>query len=355
LSRSGSFRRRALCVLLLALASPVAHAGPRLFVELDYQPDSTLGDCPSEPAFKAVIRDQLGYDPFRADAPQTIVARAHATPEGLRGTIEWRDASGAPRGERALSAEHSDCEAFARVMAFAIAVQIQLLSGEADAGATPSVPANGADRSSDADRASDTSAAPTKNPASAEDRPPSPAVTSREPAGWELLLGVGPTLGFGVAPATVVEGRVFGTLRHQRFSVEVGGEASLPSRRTLAEGNGVEQQLLLGSLAGCLALPPLSGCLVGKAGRLHVRGFGVDAPLSASGALAQIGPRLALGEELGSRLAAALRLEALATLIPWGVTLNHREIWRTPALSLSVGADLAVIFRNKPQRLRTIP
>jgi hypothetical protein len=349
LSRFASFRRRALAVLLLALAAPVAQAGPRLFVDLDYEPDSTLGDCPSEPAFRAVIRDQLGYDPFRADSPQTIVARAHAAAQGLRGSIEWRDASGALRGERALSAEHSDCEAFARVMAFAIAVQIQLLSGEADTATTPPAPA------SDTDRSSVPAVTPAKNPAVAQDRGPSPALTSREPAAWELLLGVGPTLGFGVAPATVVEGRAFGTLRHAWFALEIGGEGSVPSRHTTTEGNGVEQQLLLGSLAGCLALPPLSGCLVGKVGRLHVRGFGVDAPLSASGVLAQIGPRLALGGEIGSRLAAALRLEALATLIPSGVTLNHREIWRTPAVSLSVGADLAIIFRNKPQPLRTIP
>jgi hypothetical protein len=327
----------------------VAHAGPRLFVDLDYQPDSSLGDCPSEPAFRTVIRDRLGYDPFRAGSPQTIVARAHAAPQGLRGSIEWRDDSGAVRGERALSAEHSDCEAFARVMAFAIAVQIQLLSGEADAGTTSSVPPNGNDESSL------TSVMQAEKPAVAQDRPPPPVVTTREPAGWEFLLGVGPTLGFGVAPATVVEGRAFGTLRNDRLALEIGAEASLPSRRTTTEGNGVEQQLQLGSLAGCLALAPLSGCLVGKLGRLNVRGFGVDAPLSASGALAQVGPRLALGEDFGGRLSGALRLEALATLVPWGVTLNHREIWRTPSVSLSVGADLAVIFRNKPQPSRTIP
>src|SRR6185436_19738220 len=99
--------------------------------------------------------------------------------------------------------------------------------------------------------------------------------------------------------------------RHERLAFELGAEASLPSRYETATGDGFEQRVLVGSAAGCAFFGKLSGCIVNKLGRLSVRGFGVDRPNSASGTLAQIGPRLALGEGFGERFLGSLRVEAL--------------------------------------------
>ena len=113
--------RRVLLLAVVALASPVVCAAPELFVDLQYQPDPDLAGCPSEEAFRAMIGEQLGYDPFRAGAEQKVVARARAAEHGLQGHVEWYDASGNPRGERELGSESTDCAALARAMSFAIA------------------------------------------------------------------------------------------------------------------------------------------------------------------------------------------------------------------------------------------
>jgi hypothetical protein len=336
-----------MALLCVGLGSRAVQAEPRLFVDLDYQTDAALGGCPSEAAFRAMVRDQLGYDPFRADSPQKVVARAHASEPGIRGFVRWSDASGTPRGERELSSERSDCAEFARVMSFAIAVQIQLLGEEADEQRSkhepPGTPGSVAPPG------------PPPNPVREEQRGPIVERPSAEPSGWQLMIGAGPALGVGIAPEPAVAGRLFTTVQYDRLAVELGAEATLPSRHETTNGEGFEQQVVLGSLAGCLFVRRLSGCVVNKWGRLQVRGFGVDIPRSASGLLAQIGPRLALTKAIAKRWTGALRVEALATLMPWDVSLDQREVWRTPALSVAIGADLAAVFRDNTEPTSTLP
>ena len=333
--------RRLLPALAVALGSSVARAEPELYVELHYQPDAGL-DCPSEAAFKVTVSDQLGYDPFRLDAEQKVVARTRPSERGLRGVIEWYDASGNPRGERELGSESSDCAALARAMAFAVAVQIQLLAQEAENNAVVSEqPSDG-----DSSETIGASSPPVPAPSPPSDAPrSSPLRPSQSRAPRHFLLGVGPTLAFGLAPRTVVEGRAFGGLRRGGLGIELGIEASLPSRHETEDGNGFEQRVLVGSLAGCGFFAKLSGCLVSKVGRLHVRGFGVDVPNSDAGTLLQLGPRLALIEGFGESWFGALRVEALVSLVTWEVTLNQAEVWKTPLFSLSVGGDLGLLLQ----------
>jgi hypothetical protein len=335
--------RRVLALLAVALGSRVVRADPRLFVDLDYQPDAELAGCPSDSTFRAMIRDELGYDPFHAGAEQKVVARARAAEHGLDGFVEWYDASGTRRGERELRSETTDCAALARAMSFAIAVQIQLLSRQTE---TPmDVPST--ERADDGPTGA-TGASPA--PVPSVSHPPdahrgTSERTSEDLAPWQFMLGAGPTLAFGLAPRTALEGRVFGGARRGRLAIELGAEASLPSRYAMASGGGFEQHILAGSAAGCAFFGRFSGCIVSKLGRLYVRGFGVDLPNSASGTLAQIGPRVSLTEGFGDRWLGALRVEALATLLSWEVTLNQREVWKTPLFSLSVGGDVALLFQ----------
>ena len=136
LERSGCHSvRRFVGVLPLAVAlgSSAAHAEPRFAVDLAYRPDPAVEGCPSDDEFRTMISDQLGYEPFRAGAAQTVVARAQAAEQGLRGFVEWHDSSGSLRGERELGTESKDCRELARAMSFAIAVQIQILAQEAEA------------------------------------------------------------------------------------------------------------------------------------------------------------------------------------------------------------------------------
>lgn len=324
----------------IALSARSAAAAPKLFVALDYRVDASLDGCPDERAFRAMVEGQLGYDPFSSGAADQLVARIVADDGGTRGALEWRDRAGALRGERELTSTAGACAELARTMSFATAVQIQLLEREADAeSALPASSRSGA------------SGAPTPAPAATPPRQTaepddtsSRDSASTEGASLELVLGAGPLVAFGVAPEPAIEARAFAAIRSGRLSFELGVESGLPSKHATAGGDGVEQHVVTGGAAGCVAFSPLAACVVGKAGRLEVRGFGVDEPRSASGAVALVGPRLGF-EHAGEHWFGALRIEALATLIPWRVELNQREVWSAPPLAFFVGADLAAIFQ----------
>jgi hypothetical protein len=329
---------RALVLLAVTLATAAAHAEPRLFVELSYETDSALDACPSEAGFVAMISDELRYDPFRSPAQYRVVARARATGQGMRGLVEWYDAGGERRGERELHYEGKDCGSLARALSFAIAVQIQLLAREQEAAAKPT----------------EVQPAPAKTGVTAPSPPPprldqdAPGERGESPAGgaarWQFMLGLGPAAGVGLAPRAVMLGRAFATVRREALGLELGASASLPSRHTTEPGKGFEQRLALGSLAGCVYIDVVSGCTVTKVGKLDVTGFGVDLPRSPAGVVAQLGPRVALSGLVSGRWLGVLYVEALATLVAWEITLNQREVWKTPPLSLSVGGDLAILL-----------
>lgn len=322
-------------MLAVALAAPCALAEPRLFVEMTYETDAALDACPSEARFGEMISEQLHYDPFRSPGQYKVVARARATGQGMLGVVEWYDAAGERRGERELHYEGNDCSALARALSFAITVQIQLLAKEHEtaAKATESPPAPAV------------VPAPTapSRPEEEDARRKRNEQPDRAQPRWQIMVGAGPAAGFGLAPRFVVTGRVFAAVRYEAFVLELGAEASLPSRHTTEPGKGFEQRLVVGSLAGCALFGTVSGCLVSNVGRLDVTGFGVDIPRSPSGTIAQVGPRIALTNLMSSQWLGALYVEALATLFAWEVTLNQREVWKTPPVTLSVGADLAFL------------
>jgi hypothetical protein len=311
-------------------------------VTLDYRADPALDGCPDESAFRAMVQSQLGYDPFRSGAENQVIARIAVADGRMHGLVEWRDESGTPRGERELPSEAGGaCLELARTMSFAVAVQLQLLAKDAESkasspGVAPSEPKRGG---------AETPSPPERE--GARDVQPQPAADDEDAARapWEILVGIGPLLAFGVAPRTAMEGRAFATVRRGRIGVELGAETGFRSSHSTYGDEGFEQHLVRGSATACFALPPLSGCFVSKVGSLTVRGFGVDEPRSSSGFIALLGPRLALEQEFGGRWLAALRVESLATLVPWRVELNDREIWKAPPIAFFVGADVARFFQ----------
>jgi hypothetical protein len=336
LSLHAAIRRALLLVAAVALSSPAAGADPRLFVAIDYRPDPALSDCPSEASMRAMVAEQLGYDPFRADANLRIVARTASEGGELHGVVEWYDASGAPRGERELS-ERTDCSALVHAMSFAIAVQIQLLAREAES--------SGEIAASGQPNAPPSAPVPlVPPPTPRQDTERSNRETSRNASPpLELLIGAGPSVAFGLTPRTAVGGRIFAGVRRSPWILELGGSIALPSRYTTAAGAGFEQRVLAGALAGCHAWGALSGCVVGQIGSLSVKGFGVDVPGSDSGVIVHVGPRVMLGRYGGGWLA-DLRVEALVSLVSWTVTLSEREIWDTSPLMVSLGGDFGAVF-----------
>src|SRR4030081_1322085 len=97
-------------------------------VALGYEIDPALRGCPTEAEFRRAVVLQLGYDPFRSDAPHRVVAEVQESERGIEGQVVWTDAAGNKEGERRLASPSRDCGEFARGLIFAMAVQIQLLN-----------------------------------------------------------------------------------------------------------------------------------------------------------------------------------------------------------------------------------
>jgi hypothetical protein len=321
----------------VVLVAAAVQAEPRLLVALDYAADAALAGCPDEGSFRRMVASQVGYDPFDAASADRIFARVRTQDGSIQGVVEWRDAAGTPRGERRLESSAGDCAELVRTMSFAVAVQIQLVSREAESKADTSDRKAPRSEKNEAESAATASSRPRADQPAPRDALPG----ADESAAFRFALGAGPVVAFGIAPNTAIGAHAFGAFRAGGLGLELAAELSLPSTQETSEGEGFEQHVALGSLAGCAALRPFSGCIVGKAGRLTVSGFGVDEPRSASGLITLIGPRVALEQELGKHWLVTLRVELLATLAPWAVELNHRELWKSPPLAVFMGADLA--------------
>jgi len=343
-SPCGSWRWCATVSSLLLLANRTnAQPAPKQTLDLKYEVDPALQGCPSVTEFRAIIAQQLGYDPYRSGSK--IGVDVHVRPSGNRieGTIKWDTALEKGAGERHFEARSEDCVEMMTTVGFVVAVQIQLMATEVAAEPTlpPAVP----------------EASPTERPLNSPNstgRPfPSSTVTltadvfklgSRSATDWSAILGIGPAIGVGLGPHPIFLGRVFSALRLGPAEVEVGMEASLPAVTHQPYGAGFRHELRLGTLAVCGWYMSLSACWMAKVGRVQVQGFGVDKPESPKGLAAQSGPRLAYSVGLSDHTFLLGHVEALYLFTPWNIALNRVAVWTMPRLGSVAGIDLAVRF-----------
>jgi hypothetical protein len=284
---------------------------------------------------------------------------------GVAGRIEWRNAEGADMGERRFLAENGDCTKLLTEMTFAVGLQIELLRPKPST-ETAASSSRGATNSSTSPAPAATpppvttapavTTAPvvTTTPATALDVSKNPATPDRgapEPAAspqfvpWRFWVGVGPSLAWGLSPALTLQGRVFFGVRRKDVSLELGAEGTVPVTDPQPGGSGFRQSLLGASASVCGYRGILAACLLGKASQLRVRGLGVDAPLSPTALVAQLGLRLAATWEVSGPWTLTPHLDALGLLTPRTVTLNQVEVWTLPRASVLVGIDVAVRFR----------
>jgi hypothetical protein len=159
-----------------------------------------------------------------------------------------------------------------------------------------------------------------------------------------FFVGLGSALGLWLAPSASFDGRLFAGAHYGAASVEIGGEATVPTSAQLDDRSGFRHQYVAGTLALCGNRGPWSACGIGKLGVVWIRGFGVDVPLSASGLQPSAGGRIALTQRLWDRISATARAEWLASLRPWNVAINYTTIWETPRSNVLFGLDLGVTF-----------
>lgn len=321
----------------------VAAAGP-LSVALVYEAAS---NCPGVDDFKAAVAGQLGYDPFDDDSPDRVLVRIAPRGRALEGRLEWRDPAGKWAGDKTLPSRSGDCAELARAMAFALAVQIQLLTLErmpskesvAPDGKTTEPPAASPPPPS----------APPPPPLGLAESPDAPEVTHRAQSAEvrtrpTFAVGGGGAVAVGVSPGPVPLVRLFGALAWPWLSVELGAEIGLPAITRREDGAGFAQQLFLATGAGCGTRGRFSACLLAKAGQVRIDGRDIDVPASPSAPLFEAGLRLAGVHPLGRRLSVAARAEGVANVTRWTVTLDHLPVWTSPRFAGCLGFDLLVRF-----------
>jgi len=325
-----------IALALAAVATPRAGHTRTVSVatRLDY---AAAAGCPTGGAFQSIVTARLGYDAFRADAPDLVIVRIQPAGRTLEGRLEWQDADGASIGEQTFPSRTGDCAEIARAMGFALALQIQLRAatiGESKSAAPPTPPVEVA--KAPAASTAPSAAAPVESPASK---------VSEAPSGPWVLAGGGALAGVGMSSKPIAIGRLFATVAWTHAALELAGEVSAPSTTNRADGAGFSQETFLASLAGCGVSFPFSVCAVGKIGELRMVGQGVDVALTASGLMIQSGLRLAVSHPLGQRAFIIGHAEGLARLTHATVTLDSIPFWTTPRFAAVLGIAVGFRFR----------
>ena len=325
---------------LFFLFAPPAQAQNRPFkVALEYVAGP---GCPAAAEFKAVVTGRLGYDPFAGDAADRVLVQVVPRNGSIEGRLEWRDAAGAWTGDQTFPTTTTDCARFARVVGFALAVQIQLLANvraEPD-GATPPV-----------ERAATPARPPERAPEPPVARPLPVVVTAvaapsppRRGTGPELALGVGPAVALGMSDGPIALGRIFGVLAWTRVSIELAAQTSLPATTRRMDGAGFSQHHLLLGVAGCGIRGAWTACVLANGGEVRMSGVDIDRPTSAVAPVFQVGARLGASHHLGRRVVAAAHVDGLAALTRWQGTLDNLPVWTAPRFAAALGVDAVVLF-----------
>lgn len=368
-----------LVAALVVVAPAAGHAAPQVFVSLEYQVMPGASGCADATGFRNGVQRQLGYDPFRAQADRRVavqIARNEADAQaGYSGRIQWTDAQGHDVGQRRLTTGRAGCADIVNNVAFAVAVQIQLLAAlgpprRAQAvqpsppprptpPGRPTPPAAIPPASTDAaeiPRAEQPAPPPPTTPPPERAQPPlappvpvvvvdaAPAAKPRAPNALRLSMGLGPSLALAVTPHPTASGRLFVDARAGWFSFELTFDATLRVQQQEATGTGFSLRRYAAGGAACGHARVFGACVTGVLGRLEATGHGVDMPLQPAGFSGQVGARVFASHDLGARYFITLRVEGLVMLSRWTVTVNEIPVWTTPRLAALIGADVGVRF-----------
>ena len=326
-------------VVTVAAWPCAANAAIDTLVRLEYQADGQSG-CVAEDELRRMVTDQLGHDPFSPDADQRVAVSIAKTDAGFQGRIVWTDAGGRSVGERLLSSRSRDCGEIAANLAFAVALQVQLVERGASKDAGAGVP--------NAERPPPKTTDQTDRPPVIPERPKpsaeSPGAPGQAPpTRLVLAVGAGPAVGVGMAPDVTAFGRLFVVARFRRLSAEIGADAALPVTQRERDGTGVVVNATGVSAAGCAHVSVMSACALSRLGWIRARGMGVAAPDTSWGRFAELGIRLAGSRELG-RFIVSVHADGLVTLARWNVVLNDTVVWSVPRVGGVVGLDVALRF-----------
>jgi hypothetical protein len=376
-------RFRVVIASIVALGLGVGRGGGAAAGEADfhtklrYRVTPSLHGCWDEAQFRKRVVERLDYEPFRDDAPVTVLVQISGSRGAISGHVQWKGQSGAAMGERQFVAKDGNCPKLLAEMIFAVVLEIELLrpkvnrTTSAGASAAPSAPAN--DASEPAHEPATASLPPPS--ASLPSSPPSPPPSAEPPATppgpepdaprlakdrpqdmedeptlpgqasqWQMWVGLGPSVAWRISPSATATARLFLGFRRGNLSLEIAGDGSYPSREQSWDGSGFRQMLITGAAAVCGHQGAFAGCLLAKAGEMRAQGLGLDQPRSPTAFVAQAGLRLGATVGLGENWLVSAHVDALGLLTPCTVELNGFPVWDMPWFGVLAGADLGARF-----------
>lgn len=329
-----------------ARADDAALPTTRLHYRVDVDAAST---CPDERGFRRQVAVRLGYDPFVVETSGAEPPReldVDVTMHSARKVTVRLIERGRELGRREIVPPPRDCEELVQNAAFAASLAI-----DPRAASRPPPP------NDPAALPAPVTATPTPAPSVSAPQPtgteparPHNSETRREP--WLTAARVGPTVAFGVLPATAIGGQIGGSARHQALSIEVAAryEQALASRVATngAQVTTIHSLLLAGEVAVCghaqtgRASP--FACAAFQAGTLRAAAEGPSATRDVAIHLA-LAPRIGVSFALTDSLSLDARAETPLALAPAEIRLDGQSVWNASTFSARLGVGATWTFR----------
>lgn len=321
-------------------------------VRLVYVRDAGAEKCPAEAELRAAVTSRLGYDPFRAEAQRSVLARVGPSEDGLVSGIELIDEAGLSRGKRELRTEGATCDEMARAMVLSMSIAVDPehaarggataepassaalpLPPEVEPAASPpaaSAPAPNEPRPKPEPR-------PTRTPLS--DRLPGP-----EPQRTHLSVSLAALSTAGIAPGFALGGALGVQGQRGVWAVGVGARLVHAPAALVDRATQLEVTLAAGELSGCLRDSVFEHCLLGLAGNTWLVPGGVARPRSASGIFGGLGVRSGFSVKVSPQLGVFAHLEGLAVLAPIHAQVDGSDVWAGPRVAGSLAAGARANF-----------
>jgi hypothetical protein len=333
----------ALVASALAAWAPTVRASPT--ARLVYARSPGAETCPDEDGLRRAVASRIGYDPFFAWAPKTVVVTlSPGEARGFVASVALVDERGMQHGARALRTD-SACDDLLGVTALAIAIAIdpQSLAPRPAAPAPPPAPAVSAPPAPapEAPRVPSPEASATAgdDARGAAARPPAPQASVRVEA------SLGAVASLGVAPAPVVGGAPALGLRYGVASIAVEGRFDAPASTAVARGGVVQSWTALGAIVVCGHAGPLFACGLGEAGAIRAQGDGVADAHTAQLAWVAAGARFGVDFPAFAPIALRVRSDFVVDALPPQFRFDGVNIWTAPRVASSLGVDGVVHFR----------
>ena len=336
---------------LLACAT-IAHAN--VSSRLVYARRGVAERCPDEISLRKAVAERLGYDPFVASAPQTVVVRMTGLGEKLRAEIDLVDERGITTGSRVLAGKARQCDELLRSLALTLSITLDPMS--VDRPEPPEAPEESAAASSSPPSES----APVRDAGTkaGETRPVDavPALMHGNEAADASALprsrvpGVGiyagPLLLVGTAPRATVGGRLGLDFSSGGFGGFVEARGDYPAREQATEGGAVHSAFVGGAFGPCVAYLGLRGCGVLLLGTAPAWATDVDATRAERPFFAAVGARLQHRWTVsGARgLGLIVNADGLKTLTRNQLRLHQADVWQAPAFAAALGIGVDVRF-----------